>query len=144
MNGTINPIMLNEVIEYEDLFHEAFEGSTLKSGRIVQIIYCMKPGKSFIAYDIVDRNRKYVNIDDAPSPPSTKRTELGFQTSFNLNQTVDIEIAGVRRTSVIVSITIRWTHDECEVTYGAIDRTDTTYFGIREELMIKWNPPYSE
>ncbi|MGG3912838.1 hypothetical protein [Rossellomorea vietnamensis] len=143
MIGTINPIKLNEVIEYEDLFHETYTGTSLKAGRIVQIVYWIKPGKSFITYDILDEKKKYVNIEDSPSPPSVQRREISFQTLFELNQPVDIEIAGVKRPSVIVSINIHWNVEGTEVSYGVTDVTDTTYFGVREELLVKWNPAFA-
>ncbi|MCR8847488.1 hypothetical protein NQ095_03650 [Rossellomorea sp. SC111] len=143
MNGTINPIRLNEVIEYEELIHEAFNGTSLKAGRIVQIVFWIKPGKTFVTYDIINKNNKYVNIEDSLSPPSVQRREINFQTLFELNQPVDIEIAGVKRPSVIVSINIYWNDEGMEVSYGVTDRTDTTYFGVREELLVKWNPAYA-
>ncbi|MCC5802393.1 hypothetical protein [Rossellomorea vietnamensis] len=140
MNGTINPIKLNEVIEYEDLFHETYSGTSLKAGRIVQIVYWINPGESFITYDILDHKKKYVNIEDSLSPPSIQRQEISFETLFDLKQPVDIEIAGVKRSSVIVSITIHWSEEGTEVSYGVTDRKATTYFGVREELLVKWNP----
>jgi hypothetical protein len=143
VNGTINPIRLNEVIEYEDLFLETYNGTSLKAGRIVQIMYWIKPGSSFITYDILYGNKKYVNVEDSPSPPSIQRCEITFRTLFELNQSVDIEIAGVKRPSVIVAIHIGWTDDGCIVSYGVTDRTDTTYFGVHEELLVKWNPEYA-
>ncbi|MFC7784088.1 hypothetical protein ACFQWC_06255 [Rossellomorea sp. GCM10028870] len=143
MNGTINPIKLNEVIEYEDLFHEAFKGTSLKAGQVTQIIYWIRPGKSFITYDIIDRDKKYVNIKDAPSPPSIQREEISFKTLFELNQQVDIEIAGMKRNSVIVAINITWSDNDWVVSYGVTDLTDTTYFGVREELLVRWNPEYA-
>ncbi|MGM0851221.1 MAG: hypothetical protein ACQEWI_01185 [Bacillota bacterium] len=142
MNGTINPIKLNEVIKYEDLFHEAFKGTPLKAGCVTLITYWIKPGKSFITYDIHDRDKKFVNIDDAPSPASIYREEISFRTVFELNQSVDIEIAGVKRPSVIVAINIAWSDDGCVVSYGVTDRTDTTYYGLREELLVRWNPEF--
>ncbi|MGG4167998.1 hypothetical protein ABEW00_11160 [Rossellomorea vietnamensis] len=143
MKGTINPIKLNEIIEYEDLLPETFTGTSLKPGRIVQIVYWIKPGKSFITYDILDVKKKYVNIEDSPSPPSVQRREISYQTLFELNQPVDIEIAGVKRPSVVVSINIQWNDEGTEISYGVTDRTDTTYFGVREELLVKWNPAYA-
>jgi hypothetical protein len=136
---TINPIKLNQVIEYEDLFHESFNGTSLRAGRIVQIVYWVYPGKSFITYDILDGRKKYVNIKDASSPPSIQRCEIHFRTIFELNELVEIEIAGVKRTSVIVSIKGVWNEDGFVVSYGVTDRTDTTYFGVREILLVKWN-----
>ncbi|MFI8687056.1 hypothetical protein [Rossellomorea sp. NPDC077527] len=139
MKGTINPIRLREVIEYEDLFHDTFSGSCLRTGRIVQIVYWIKPGKSFISYDILDGKKKYLNIDDCPAPPSVQRCEIGFQTAFDLDQSVDIEIAGVKRTSVIEAINIHWDVKGLVVLYGVRDRTDTTYYGIQEDRLKEWN-----
>ncbi|MGM0863189.1 MAG: hypothetical protein ACQEWF_00770 [Bacillota bacterium] len=142
MNGSINPIKLNEVIKYEDLFHEAFTGTPLKAGRVALITYWIKPGNSFITYDIHDQDKKFVNIDDAPSPPSIQREEISFRTIFELNQSVDIEIAGVKRPSVIVTINIAWSDEGCTVSYGVTDRTNTTYYGVREVLLVRWNPEF--
>ena len=139
MKGTINPIKLNEVIKYEDLFHEAFKGTPLRAGRVELITYWIKPGKSFITYDIHDQDKKFVNIEDAPSPPSIHREEIRFRTIFELNQSVDIEIAGVKRPSVIVTINIAWSDYGSVVSYGVTDRTNTTYYGVREELLVRWN-----
>jgi hypothetical protein len=136
---TINPIKLNQVIEYEDLFHETFNGTSLRAGRIVQIVYLVYPGKSIITYNILDGRKKYVNIEDSSSPPSIQRCEIHFRTIFELNESVEIEIAGVKRTSVIVSIKGVWNEDGFVVSYGVTDRTDTTYFGVREILLVKWN-----
>lgn len=143
MNGTINPINLNEVIEYEDLFHEAFKGTPFKAGRVVQISYWVKPGKSYITYDILDHHKKYVNIADGPSPPSIQRKEISYGTLFELNHPVNIEIAGIKRQCVIVSINIVWSDQGSLVSYGVTDQTDTTYYGVREELMVRWNPEYA-
>ncbi|PFA67117.1 hypothetical protein CN378_12130 [Bacillus sp. AFS015802] len=142
MIGTINPIRLNEFIEYEDLFHEMFKGTSLKAGSIRQIVYWIEPEKSIITYDILIGNKKFMYIEDSPSPPSIQRCELTFRTLFELHQSVDIEIAGVKRPSVISSIKVVWGNDKYLVLYGLNDRTDTTYFGVQEELLIKWNPEY--
>jgi hypothetical protein len=142
VNGSINPIKLNEVIKYEDLFHEAFKGTPLKAGRVALITYWIKPGNSLITYDLHDQDKKFVNIEDAPSPPSIQREELSFRTIFELNQSVDIEIAGVKRPSVIVTINIAWSDDGCTVSYGVTDRTNTTYYGVREVLLVRWNPEF--
>lgn len=144
MDGLINPIGLNKVIKYDDLFHGTVNRMSLKAGRIVRIVYWMKPGKSFITYDILKGNKKYVNIEDCPSPPSIRRSEISYVTLFGLNQSVNIEVAGVQRSSVIVSINTIWDDEGYTVYYGVTDRTDTTYFGVKEELLVKWNPQYAE
>ncbi len=140
MNGVINAIKLNQVMEYVNLSHDASSTSRLKAGQVKQINYHIQPDRYELSYEIANGKKVYVNIEDAPCPPSIVREELSFQTLFHLTQPIDIEIAGVKRSSNILSIHVSWLDKGCFVSYGVKDRTDTTYFGVREERLVEWNP----
>ncbi|TMU87529.1 hypothetical protein FGG79_05230 [Bacillus sp. BHET2] len=140
MNGVINAIKLNQVMEYEDLFHQAYSPSRLKAGQVKQINYHIQPNKNELSYEIANGEKVYVNVEDAPCPPSIVREELSYQTLFHLKQPIDIEIAGVKRSSIIISIQVSWLDEGNFVSYGVKDRTDTTYFGVRQERLVEWNP----
>ena len=136
MNTTINSIKLNEVIEYEDLFQES---TTLKAGHVMKIIYWITSDKKFITYDIQTGDKKYVNIDDAPTPTTIKRVNYPVVSLFELDEKVEIEIAGVKRPGMIDGIVFEWEGEQSKVTYGVIDQTNTTHYGILEEKLLEWN-----
>ncbi len=139
MNSTINTIKLNEIIHYEDLFHTETITSNLVSGQVTKISHWITTDSSHIRYDIQRDQKKYINIDDCPTPSTIQRVDLHYQTLFELNQPVLIEIADVLRTSFIAAIKVYWSDEKPVISYGVTDRMNTTYYGIREEHLVSWN-----
>jgi hypothetical protein len=139
MYGTIEVIPLMRLIGYEDLYRESNNVSSLKAGMIKRICFRLYEGYSFITYDIDGGFKKYINVEDDLYIEHRDRVSLSFQTMYELKDSVVIEIAGVKREATVDSIEVNWTVDQYIVNYGIKDRTETVYYGISEELLIKWN-----
>ncbi|WP_064093464.1 hypothetical protein [Rossellomorea aquimaris] len=137
MNTIINTIKLNEVIEYEDLFQK--NDTSLKAGQVTKIIYWINLDKKFITYDIQCGDKKYVNIDDEPTPAAIKRVDTPVVRLFELYEKVEIEVAGIKRPGIIEGIVYEWEGKQHKVTYGVTDQTNTTHYGILEKQLLKWN-----
>jgi hypothetical protein len=139
MYGTIEVIPLMRLIGYEDLYRGSNNVSSLKAGMIKRICFRFYEDFSFITYDIDGGFKKYINVEDDLSIEHRDRVSLSFQTMYELKDSVVIEIAGVKREATVDSIEVNWTVDQYSVNYGIKDRTETVYYGISEELLIKWN-----
>jgi hypothetical protein len=139
MYGTIEVIPLMRLIGYEDLYRESNNVSSLKAGMIKRICFRLYEDYSFITYDIDGGFKKYINVEDDLYIEHRDRVSLSFQTMYELKDSVVIEIAGVKREATVDSIEVNWTVDQYIVNYGIKDRTETVYYGISEELLIKWN-----
>jgi hypothetical protein len=139
MYGTIEVVPLEKVIGYEDLYVDAEEVSCLKAGVISRICFRIYEDFSFITYDIDGAFKKYINVEDGLSTSSLDREMLSFHTTYEVKDSVTIEIAGLKRDATINSIEVNWTHNECNVCYGIKDLTETVYYGIPEKRLMMWN-----
>jgi D-hexose-6-phosphate mutarotase len=137
--GTIEVIPLKRLIGYEDLYRESNNVSCLKAGMVKRICFRLYEDFSFITYDIDGGFKKYINVEDDLSIEHKDRVSLSFHTMYELKDSVVIEIAGVKREATVDSIEVNWMVDQYIVNYGIKDRTETVYYGISEELLIKWN-----
>ncbi|MGR3764285.1 hypothetical protein [Rossellomorea sp. NS-SX7] len=139
MFGTIEVIPLENLIGHSDLFGDPQKRGRLKAGLVKKICFRIYQDSSSITYDIDGGIKKYINVEDCLSSSDIKRDTLSFETRYELNDHVMIEIAGLKRDATVDSIEVNWMNDACNVSYGLRDETSTVYHGIMESLLVKWN-----
>ncbi|QTC42618.1 hypothetical protein I7V34_05025 [Bacillus sp. V3] len=139
MFGSVEVIPLNIKVSNEDVLSASHTSSRLKAGKVIKISFLLNKHSSAITYDIDGGSKTYVNVEDCASLTSIERQCLFYDTMFDLEDDVQIEIAGLKRNAEVVSIEINWNGGQYIVSYGARDRTETVYYGIPEKTLKKWN-----
>ncbi len=139
MFGFVEVIPLNNIISNEDVHSDSRTSSRLKAGKVIKIRLLLNKHSSAITYDIDGGFKTYINVADCASLTSIDRQCLFYDTRFDLEDDVQIEIAGLKRNAEVVSIEINWNGGQYIVSYGARDRTETVYYDIPEKTLKKWN-----
>jgi hypothetical protein len=139
MFGAVEVIPINIMVRCEDVLGYPQSSSRLRTGKVIKVSFRLNKHSSAVTYDIDGGFKKYVNVEDCLSLTSKKRQSLSFDTMFDLGDTVQIEIAGLKRHAEVDSIEVNWIENMCIVSYGVRDMTETVYHGISEKELKKWN-----